>query len=371
MQRLNVKIVMCILALIIIALAPFFTVSAKANSSASGMAVIEINSGRVLYTKNEFKRLPMASTTKIATAITVIENCNDLSKTVSVPDCAVGVEGSSIYLKAGEKVKIIDLLYGLMLQSGNDCAVALAVTVFGSIENCAKKMNETAVKAGATKSNFVNPHGLHDENHYTTALDLALISSYALKNDTFSKIVSTKRYEMQNDENKRVIVNKNKLLSSFLGATGVKTGFTKKAGRCLVSSACRNGMHVVAVVLNCGPMFEECATLMNRAFDEFSLKDVSYDKSVTINVTGAKQSKVSAITNEKVFYPIKNDGSEAVEYEVCDVKSLDGAHKIGTEVGKIKITLKKQLLFEQKLYTIEEVLPLGVCEKIGEVIKKW
>ena len=238
-----------------------------AITSAKAMAVIEASTGRLLYEKSKDLKLPMASTTKICTAITVIENCDNIEKTVTVPDKAVGVEGSSIYLQKSEKVKIIDLLYGLMLQSGNDCAEALAITVGGSIEHFAAMMNETAAKAGATNSNFVTPHGLHDDNHYTTAYDLALISAYAFKNPVFEQIVSTKKHIMpwEGRNYPRVIVNKNKILSTYEGGDGVKTGFTKKAGRCLVSSATRDGMRIIAVVLNCGPMFEDCASLDRKS----------------------------------------------------------------------------------------------------------
>ena len=164
----------------------------EAETSAACMAVIEASSGRLLYAKNEDIRRPMASTTKICTAATVLDHCDDLEKIVAVPDKAVGVEGSSIYLQRGEKVKIIDLLYGLMLQSGNDCAEALAITVGGDLEHFAEMMNRTAEKAGAENSRFVTPHGLHHDDHYTTAADLAKITAYAFRNPVFAKIVATK-----------------------------------------------------------------------------------------------------------------------------------------------------------------------------------
>lgn len=177
--------------------------------SGKACAVIEVNSGKILYEKNADARLPMASTTKIATAITVIENC-DISMTVKVPQEAQGVEGSSIYLKAGETLTVKELLYGLMLQSGNDSAVALAVAVGGSVENFAEMMNKTARKCGAENTHFVNPHGLHDDKHYTTAHDLALISVHAMKNPEFRNIVSAKSAEISNEGtgHNRIIYNK-------------------------------------------------------------------------------------------------------------------------------------------------------------------
>ena len=217
----------------------------------------------------------MASTTKIVTALTVIKHCN-LDDTVEIPRQAVGVEGSSIYLREGEHLTVRELLYGLMLRSGNDAAVALALHTSGSVEAFAALMNEVAEEAGCVNSNFVNPHGLHDDKHYTTAYDLALISCSALENDDFREIVSTKTVRIRNEgyEYDRVLVNKNKLLSNYAAADGVKTGYTKKAGRCFVGSATRNGMQVVVAVLNCGPMFEDTASMLDAAFETYSYQIV-------------------------------------------------------------------------------------------------
>ena len=164
------------------------------NTSAKAMCVIEMNSGRVVAEKNMDTALPMASTTKIVTALTVIQNCKNLEETIQVADSSIGVEGSSIYLRKGELITVKDLLYGLMLRSGNDSAVALACHVGQNVEGFAKMMNETAKLAGATNSNFVTPHGLDHKDHYTTAYDLAKISAYALKNPIFKEIVSTKKH---------------------------------------------------------------------------------------------------------------------------------------------------------------------------------
>ncbi len=209
----------------------------------SSEIVMELNSLRVLHEKNSNEKKYMASTTKILTAITIIENC-DLNDVVTITKETIGIEGSSIYLEEGEKLTVKDLLYGLMLRSGNDCAETLAVFCCGSVQSFATLMNNTAQKIGAINSNFVNPHGLHDDNHYTTAYDLALISCYAIKNPIFKEIVSTKKVSIPHTTRgyDRVLINKNKMLNEFDGATGIKTGFTKKAGRCLVSSCFRNGL---------------------------------------------------------------------------------------------------------------------------------
>lgn len=238
------------------------------SSSATSMALVDGDTGELIYSKNcDIKREP-ASTTKICTAITVLEHWTNLDLPIAIPDEAIGVEGSSLYLQRGEMLSVRDLLYGLMLQSGNDCAVALAVIVGDSIEGFAKLMNETAQKAGAKNTNFVNPHGLHHEMHYTTARDLCLISYYAMKNETFRNIVATKRHETpyHGHDYPRNFPNKNKILFNYEGGNGIKTGFTKKSGRCLVSSATRDGKTYICTVLNCGNMFEECMRLMDMAF---------------------------------------------------------------------------------------------------------
>ncbi len=379
MSSIGRKIVAALL-FTIITVSVFFGVKLRGKAedftgSAQCMIVLECASGRVLNEKNADLRRPMASTTKIATAITVIENVGDLDAVVQVPAVAQGVEGSSIYLKAGEKLKVIDLLYGLMLQSGNDCAVALAIITAGNVDEFARLMNETAKKAGANDTNFVNPHGLHDDRHYTTARDLAKITAYAMKNNVFRKIVSTQRYvaPWEGHDYDRVIVNKNKLLTSLDGADGVKTGYTKKAGRCLVASATRNGMSVIAVVLNCGPMFEDCKSLIQQAYSDYEMVNVYSELSplVTATVEGGEENETLLGVEKEVLYPLSKSEKALLKFEVENVSSMHAPVKIGTENGKIKFYSGNKLLFEQKLFTIKEVESLSVRDKLGEILKGW
>ena len=244
--------------------------AASEQSTAAAMALIDGDTGELLFCKNENERRAPASTTKICTAITVLEHWSMLDLPVAIPDEAIGVEGSSLYLQKGEALSVRDLLYGLMLQSGNDCAVALAIITGGSVEGFVKLMNETAHKASAENTNFANPHGLPNDDHYTTALDLCKISHYAMKNEVFREIVSAKRHTTpyHGHDYKRNFPNKNKILFDYLGGNGIKTGFTKKAGRCLVSSATRDGKTYICTVLNCGNMWEESMRLLDKAFAE-------------------------------------------------------------------------------------------------------
>ncbi len=245
------------------------------STSAKAAVVMERNSGRILYQKNPNERLLMASTTKIATAITVLNMC-DVSEVVVVPKAACGVEGSSVYLNEGEHLTVKELLLGLMLRSGNDCAVALALHASGSVEKFAEQMNALACSLGCENTHFVNPHGLHSENHFTSAADLAKITCYALKNPIFAEIVGTKVAKITNEfgTSSRILLNKNKLLKRNKCFDGVKTGYTKAAGRCFVGSMTAGDMQVVCVVLNCAPMFQDAERLLVSASERYKLQCV-------------------------------------------------------------------------------------------------
>ena len=292
------------------------------TTTAKGCVVMEQSSGRILFQKDANLHLPMASTTKIITALTVLNNAN-LDDVVTIPSQACGIEGSSVYLRPGEKLTVKELLYGLMLRSGNDCAVALALHVGGSVGNFAQMMNNTAKNLGCFDSNFVNPHGLHDDNHYTSARDLATITCNALQNSDFAQIVAIKSFKIANDgyDYPRVLVNKNKLLSTFDDADGVKTGYTKKAGRCFVGSATRNGMQVVVVVLNCGPMFEETAQMLNFAFANYK-KVCIVPQNKLCGVVYNKNKPTYYYCNDSFSYPI------TVNEKLTRKITLDDTNKI-------------------------------------------
>lgn len=324
--------------------------SAEASHSKSEI-VMERDSGRVLSECNSDEKLPMASTTKIVTALTVIENY-DLKKVIKVTSQTAGAEGSSVYLKAGDEFTALDLLYGLMLRSGNDCAETLAVAVAGGINEFCELMNQTAKKCGANNSSFKNPHGLPCAEHYTTARDLCNVARYALKNQIFSDIVATKKYVAEELTTKTKIVwyNKNKLLSSYEGADGVKTGYTVEAGKCYVGSATRNGMQLVGVFLDCPQTYDRCKTLFSDAFENYyTVKLVDKNKFDYVAFTkGGKPVKLEI--REDFVYPIRR--GEKLEYEQILPKTLPDDIKNGEETGEIKIYSAKQLIFSQKIYTL-------------------
>lgn len=312
-------------------------------ASAAGRAecVMEQNSRRILYEKSGDVRLPMASTTKIATAITVLEHCPNIRQEITIPQEAEGVEGSSVYLKKDEIYTVEDLLYGLMLRSGNDCATALALSCSGSIENFAALMNQTAQKAGALSTKFANPHGLPCKGHYTTARDLSLITCYAMQNPTFRTIVSTKYYASHSWK------NKNKILFNYKNAVGVKTGYTKEAGRCLVSAAKEGEMTLICSVLNCPDMYERSQTLLQDAFSAYA-----YEKIVEENeVFEIPDSKWKGKTLENVYYPLLPEEKELLSFDITKSENKFKDAK-GEIIGQIQIFLAKRLLFSKNLYKL-------------------
>ena len=247
-RQFSVILILCLLVQPVCFAAPGSTASAKPEVSAES-AILMCPDGRVICEKNADEPRAMASTTKIMTALIAIENLSP-DAVVTVPDEAVGVEGSSMYLQKGETLTVRDLLYALMLQSANDAATALAVLAAGSVERFADMMNDRAAEMGLTSTHFVNPHGLDHPDHYTTARELAKITSEALKNETFAAITSTFKYSYTTDLKSGIFVNHNKLLWQMENCVGGKTGFTKKTGRCLVSVTDNDKVIFICVTLS-------------------------------------------------------------------------------------------------------------------------
>ncbi len=309
---------------------------------AKAECVAELYSGRILYEKSGEDKLPMASTTKIVTAIAVLEKEKDVRDRFPVPTEAVGIEGSSVYLKDGEEYSTEELLYGLMLRSGNDAAVALALHSFGSVAACSVAMNLIAQKAGALNSQFLTPHGLPQDGHYTTARDLTLITCYGLKNPDFAKIVSTAYYQPKGWK------NKNKMLYTYDGAIGVKTGYTKEAGRCLVSAATRGNMTLVCTLLNCSDTYGRTEILLNDAFSAYeNVKIHAADTPVELQIDGKKY---ATHTKKDLYYPILEVEREYIVKKI-EAETVKKPKK-GDLVGKIKIYLSNRLLFSENLYKL-------------------
>ena len=269
--------------------------------SAKRAYVLDAVSGRVIYEKNPDERSLIASTTKIMTALIVCEQCNVLDR-MRIPKEAVGIEGSSMYLQEGEVLTLQELLYGLMLQSGNDAAVALAIYCGGTVEGFAELMNDKARNLGLKNTHFENPNGLDSPGHYSTARDLAVLSAYAMENPIFRKTVSTKSLML----GQRYLTNHNKLLWRVDGAEGVKTGYTKAAGRILVSSAARNDRRLIAVTIDAPDDWNDHAALLEEGFSRYTVKQVvAKGQHVdTVEVVGGEAEQVQVLAAEDFCYAL-------------------------------------------------------------------
>ena len=344
------------------------------ESSAKSAIVMESQSKRVLFGKNFNQKLPMASTTKIMTAITAIENCQDLDQKFEISKKAVGVPGTSLYMKEGDIYSTRELLYALMLISGNDASVAIAEHVAGSTSEFVTKMNDLVRKIGVKNTHFANTHGLDADGHYTTAYDLAVITAYALKNPVFKQIVSTKNIKIVNgnDEN-RYLKNKNKLLFTLENCIGVKTGFTDDAGRCLVSAVEKDGMTLICVVLNCGPMFQESADALKDCENRYKLYDVTefYDYETTIDVINGAKTTAKIGTKEHFVYPLTDDEVKKLKFVYNYQHSVEAPRKKGEQIGEIQTFLGNDLLFSEKIYTIDSIKPRSLLQRMKDFFSNW
>ncbi len=331
------KIFLFTIAALFFCLLPETFKASPASADAAAEIAMELCTGTVLEERNADVKLPMASTTKIMTAIVIIEDC-DLDEVLTVPDAAVGAEGSSIYLKKEEEIDVRDLLYGLMLRSGNDSAAALAIHHSGSIEKFVEIMNEKAKIIGAVNTHFKNPSGLPDGEHFTTASDLCKIACYAMQNPVFKQLVSTKSYQGKY----RNYSNKNKMLFNYDGANGVKTGYTLNAGRCLVTSAERNGMDIVTVVLNCPDMYERSAEILNTCFADYQLIKLDENAVFMCNRVLCKIEKST---------PFVTKISDNLQYKTVPGNDINNIKK-DEKIGELQIYGENNLIFKLNLYSI-------------------
>ncbi len=333
-----------------------FSQVSAAQVSARSAILIEADSGNVIFEKDADVKLPMASTTKIMTAVVALENA-ELDKIVSVSPKACGVEGSSIYLKPGERITMEDLLYSLLLQSANDAAAAISYEVAGGIDEFAQIMNDKAAELDMKSTHFTNPHGLDNESHYTTARDLAKLAAYALKNEKFKEIVSTYKHSIQlsSDKNAHVLANHNKLLRLSKDVIGVKTGFTKKSGRCLVSAAERDGVRVIAVTLDAPDDWNDHIMLHELGFSTYkriTLATVG-QYSVRIPCMNSVNGYVTAVNRDEMSLVVKNGANFDYRIEAHRIIFSD-VHE-GDILGKIIFTCEKNVVGELPLYSVDTV----------------
>ncbi len=375
MKRIIARITAVLLA--IAAIFAYNTLDAKAEGvdvSASSAIVLEASTGRVLYEKNAHKKMPMASTTKVMTALVALEYGN-LSDVVTVSKNASGVEGSSIWLSVGEKMTLSDMLFGLMLASGNDAAVAIAEHVGGSMDGFVELMNKKAQEIGAYDTHFANPNGLPAEGHFTTAYDLALICACAMQNENFCEIVKTqyKKLPWEGHEWDRVVKNKNKILWNYEGGNGIKTGYTKEAGKCLTAAAQRDSMQLVSVVLSAPDMFNDCMALMDYGFTNYKNRVIMETGEYIgdVAVEEGMEDSFSVYTNKDIMYPLTDSEFEQIKRSVHLEEKVKAPVSKGQLVGTIDLWLGENRLYSVELKSVYQIGENSYEFNLNRLLKFW
>ncbi len=325
--------------------------------SAKSAIMIDGASGAVLYSKNPDERLGMASTTKIMTGILALEY-GKLNDVYTVPQEGYWVEGSSIYVNPGEKITLETLLYGLLLKSGNDAALAIARHISGSEQAFVKLMNDKAAELGLTNTRFANPHGLYAEEHYTTSRELAKLAAYAMQNPVFAQIVNTSQYKETpiQDRDGRVINNANKLISMYAEADGIKPGFTPETGRTLVGSASKNGVRVITVTLDCADDWIEHKAMFDYAFNNFEQKTIlkKGDSVGTYRVKNGNYNEVGVIIDKDISMLVSKNSAGKYQIEM-ESQYLTAPVTEGQQVGSAKICFDDGAVHEVSLIANSDV----------------
>lgn len=338
--------------------------------AAKGAVLIDGESGRILFGQDENRLLPEASCTKIMTALLALEH-SDLTDEVTAGKNAHGVTGTSIYLSEGETLTMEQMLYGLMLRSGNDAAVAIAEHVAGSVSDFANLANARARELNADAS-FVNPHGLDADGHAASALGLARIMREALKNEDFRTITATQKKIIPwvGNEYSRVLENKNRLLSTYEGATGGKTGYTSKAGRCLVFSARRDGMELIGTVLNCYTWFDTAAVMLDYGFDNFRMERAfeAGDVAAQVTVLDGDEASVAAVAGENLAAAVAIGSKPEVKIET---PALTAPVREGQVVGRALLMENGQVVDECQLLAAGAVEAWSIGAALRSVLRSW
>lgn len=333
--------------------------------------VMDTESGRVLFEKNGYSRRAMASTTKIMTAIIALEKGN-LDDVVTISKRAAGIWGSTIDLKEGQKYKLKELMYGLMLNSGNDAAVAIAEHIGGTVENFVGMMNEKAQELGVKDTSFKSPHGLDAPDHYSTAYDLAVITQYALRNPVFSKIVGTQTTSIPN----RGLYNTNEMLGSYPGADGVKTGYTGQAGRCLVASATRDNWRIISVVLGCSTLNQRAqstSNILDYAFGNYKPYVLSEEGEVVAKLPVVKgiQKDVSVKAVKKIKIPLTSYEIDNLKLQIELPDKIPAPVTAENMIGNVKFYVDDKLIAQSELKAGSGVRRKYVKDYLMDIIREW
>ncbi len=342
-SNINLYIILLIIVALIFSFLTIYAfgheTSTDISLSAHSAVLYQPENDIFLYSKSADTKMPMASTTKIMTALVALDGTS-LQDTVIIDERAVGVEGSSAYLKAGEVLTIEELLYALLLQSANDAAVAIACHVAGDVDAFALLMNDKAKDLGLSCTNFTNPHGLDDKEHYTTARELAIITAEAMKNESFRKITSTYKKTFSTEDRTRTYVNHNKMLLNYEGCIGVKTGYTQRSGRCLVVAAERNGLEFISVTLDAPNDWSDHTKLLDYGYDTLERIDLAKVDEYCYNVpiiNGDKESIL--VTNDKDISIIVEKGDHSLNKHIKLIRYAVAPISEGDVLGEIIFTI--------------------------------
>ena len=341
MDNKNSIIAILVLAALLFSLFTVFSASEWSQKASARSALLySPENGEILYSKNEDLKLPMASTTKIMTALVAVEKCS-INDTVTIAEEAVGIEGSSAYLKGGDTYTLEELLYALLLQSANDASVAIAIHTAGDVEGFTDLMNEMAIELGAYNTSFKNPSGLDAEGHYTTAKDLARITAAALANEDIARIVSTSSKTIVSDEGTvRNLTNHNKLLFKYDDCIGVKTGYTKKSGRCLVGAAIRDGLTLITVTLDAPDDWNDHINMLEYGFSVRQKLLVLEKDEINLSVPVICGNKESVtLTNSEPVYVITPLTKKAITQDIVIPKYLIAPISAGDALGEVSFYL--------------------------------
>lgn len=322
--------------------------------------VIDFNTGRVLYEKNAYEKSPMASLTKMMTAILLVENCQ-MDEEIEVPAEATWLGGSEVGLKKGDMVTARSLLYGMMLPSGNDAAYTVGLHLGGTIENFAKMMNEKAAEIGVKNTSFENPHGLDSENHYSTAYDMAMITRYALKNKYINEAVNTREATINFGSFTSTLTNTNRLLRQYGEIDGVKTGFTNGANRCLIASQTIGEDRYIAVILGAETTdfrFNNAKEILDECFKRYETKDISDVLNFYINIPVEKGNIASYERkfSDNLSYPLAEGELEKIYVKQDIVSSIVPPMKAGEKIGNISVYLGDEKIYEKNIFLEETIV---------------
>lgn len=338
--------------------------------------LIDAASGRILYEKNAYEKLPMASLTKIMTALLVAEK-GDLDKKVKISSYAASIPECTIYLEEEEELTRRELLYALMLRSANDASVALAESIAGSEEAFVRLMNRKAAELGLKNTHYVNPHGLDAEGHYSSAYDLAILSREALKHKDLAVIMATRQKIIPGPKEDRILINMNRLLYRYEGAIGVKTGYTKRAGNCVVGAAKKGDMVLIAVSMNSPSVYEDLINMLDYGFNNYKLFNIASKKQVgeEVKVNGGEAKTLKISLNEDLKIAASDDEIKYMTYKIISPGEINAPVKKGSRIGICQVYLKGKPLVQADIvadYSVaKREIPNFIAATFNFLYNKW